>query len=237
MFCIRIGDIPIGIDNRYAGIRYQCKDYEVLEEPLFTVSASEKELLEEQNGDTSLSMEYCESLCVYRNICQKLPQYDAFLMHSAVIAVDGMAYVFAAPSGTGKSTHMQLWLNLLGDRAQIINGDKPIYRFLGDTLYACGTPWQGKERWGSNIMRPVRAVCFLEQSPENRIRTLDIDEVSRRIFRQILIPKSQENFDLFWKLLEKFITNTNFYLLQCNRDLEAAQLAYQTMRRNEDVKS
>ena len=232
MFCIRIADVPIGIDNRYPFIYRQCKGYITdSDEPEFTVRVSEEEILEEQKGDMRFSNGYCESLCLYRKICSKLPAYGAFLMHSAVIAVDDVAYVFSAPSGVGKTTHIRLWLEQSGQRARVVNGDKPIFRFVGETLYACGTPWKGKEDMGSNIMCPVQAICFLEQSPQNHIRPLSMEEVTGRIFHQILIPKDQEDFDCFWPLLEKMMTMVDFYLLQCNRKPEAAQLAYRTMRR------
>lgn len=231
MFCLRIADIPIGIENRYPFVYRQCEGYrEDKSVPAFVVSVSEEEILEEQHGDIRLSKGYCESLCLYRKICCRLPQYETFLMHSSAVAVDGLAYVFSAPSGVGKTTHTRLWLEQFGERAKVVNGDKPVFRFIGDVLYACGTPWKGKEGMGNNIMCPVKAVCFLEQSPKNCIRPLDTEEVIGHIFHQILIPKEKEDFDYFWPLLEKLITTMNFYLLQCNREPEAAQLAYHTMR-------
>ena len=145
--------------------------------------------------------------------------------------MDGEAYVFAAPSGTGKTTHTRLWLEQFGSRAEVVNGDKPVFRFVRGRLYACGTPWRGKEGMGSNIMRPVRAVCFLEQSPANSICPLTREEVCRRIFHQLLMPEDQQELDRLWPLLERLLADTAFYLLQCNREPEAAQLAYQTMRR------
>ena len=231
MFCIKIANIPIGIDNRYPYVRNLCEDYEINdEEPDFTVSATREEILAEQNGDCRFSYGYCESLCIYRKICTHLLQYDAFLIHSAPIALDDEAYVFAAPSGVGKTTHIRLWQQEFGGRVSVINGDKPIYRFMEDDLYVCGTPWRGKEGLGSNIMRPVRAICFLEQAPGNHIRPLSVDEISRRIFSQILIPQETEDFDRFWSLLERMVTSEKFYELKCNRQPEAAKLAYQTMR-------
>ena len=113
----------------------------------------------------------------------------------------------------------------------MVNGDKPVFRFIGNILYACGTPWQGKEEMGSNIIRPVRAVCFLEQSPENHIRPLKEQEVIRHIFHQILIPKETADFERFWALLERMVTTVPFYLLECNREPAAARLAYETMRK------
>lgn len=234
MFCIKIAEIPIGIENRYLFLEGLCREYKTDEKPLFVVSATEDEILSEQDGNINYGKGYCESLCIYRKICLKLPEYNAFLMHSAVIAVEDAAYVFAAPSGTGKTTHIRLWSELFGEKAQVVNGDKPVFRYFGNTLYACGTPWQGKEGLGSNILRPVQAVCFLEQNPENRIRHLRPNEISPYIFRQMLLPKEKEAFECFWNILEKFISSTDFYLMQCNCQKEAAILAYQFMSRKEN---
>ena len=52
-------------------------------------------------------------------------KFDGILLHSSCIVVDGVAYAFSADSGTGKSTHTQLWLKRFGDRAHILNDDKP----------------------------------------------------------------------------------------------------------------
>lgn len=232
MFCIKIAGIPIGIDNQYPYVESFYSDYVVTgEKPAFTACAAEEYDSPELAEKSSIYKERIENGYIYQSVCRKLPRCGAFLMHSSVVVADDEAYVFAAHGGTGKTTHSLLWLKLLGDKAWILNGDKPVFRYIDDVLYACGTPWQGKENLGRNAMRPVRAVCFLEQNPENHIRRMDRNEVSRRIFDQILIPKREDDFDQFWTLLERFVTTTDFYLLQCNRDLEAAQLAYQTMRR------
>ena len=236
MFCIEIAGIPIGIDNRYEYIERLCRGYEIEgKEPDFTVSVSEEEIEKAQNPEKEkrFSNGYVESLCLYRKIGFQLAKYQTFLMHSAVVTVDGKAYAFTAPSGTGKTTHIRLWLEMLGDRAQVLNGDKPLYRFIDGVLYACGTPWQGKEHMGENIMRPVQGICFLEQSPENHIRALSASEVTWKIFRELLIPEEEEELDRYWVLLEKMLDTVPFYLLECNRELEAARLSYETMRSKE----
>lgn len=231
MFYIKIANIPIGIVSRYSYIQDICKEFEVQKmDVAFIVNATEKEILEQQNGNICFSKGYCESLCIFRKICYEIIKYDAFLMHSAVIKMEGVAYVFAAPSGVGKTTHILGWLEQFGDKAQVLNGDKPIFRFIDGILYACGTPWKGKEKLGCNAMCPVQAVCFIEQSQENKIYPLNLSDINRRIFQQILLPKKEEDFEHFWLLLEKMITTVNFYLLQCNQELEAAQIAYDVMR-------
>ena len=93
-----------------------------------------------------------------------LIKYDGILLHSSCVVVDGIAYTFSADSGTGKSTHTQLWLKKFGDRAYILNDDKPAIRLIGDTVYACGTPWSGKYDYSTPAVVPLAGICFLERS-------------------------------------------------------------------------
>ena len=236
MFTIRLAGVVVGVDNRYPYVRRLCRDYIVEgQAPAFTVHATEEDITRQLAEVGGSARPYGENLCIYRAICRKMPLYGAFLMHAAVVEVDGEAYVFTAPSGTGKSTHVRLWLQHFGPRARVLNGDKPLLRFEGDTLYACGTPWQGKENLGCNEMRPVRGVCFLEQAAENRIRRLSASEAGRLIFRQVLIPPEEDAFDCFWSMLDKMLATVDFYLLQCNCEPAASRLSYLTMRRKKNA--
>lgn len=231
MFKIKIAGLVIEIDNKYGYIRRLCRDYITDEETAdFTVSATEEELLEEQReGNDEVSLSYCESLCIYRNICRKMPEYDGFLIHGAAIAVDDEAYIFMAKSGTGKTTHMRLWMKQFGDRAKVVNGDKPIVRRFQDKWYVCGTPWCGKEFFGNNMMAPVKALCFIERDERNHIEAIDFGGVIGRIFHQLLMPESEKEMDVFFDLLNGLISETDSYLLHCNMDEEAAMIAYEGM--------
>ena len=51
---------------------------------------------------------YLEPLAIYRKFCEYAVMEDVVLFHSSAVCVDGEAYVFTAPSGTGKSTHARL---------------------------------------------------------------------------------------------------------------------------------
>ena len=113
MFCIEMAGIPIGIDNRYEYIERLCRGYEIEgKAPDFTVSVTEEELQKAQDAERPYSSGYLESLCLYRKICLRLAKYQAFLMHSAVVAVDEKAYVFTAPSGTGKTTLFRMIMGI-----------------------------------------------------------------------------------------------------------------------------
>ena len=246
MFYINLAGIIIGIEAQYSYTRWVCEDFIIPETkvcvPDFIVSVTEERILDEYhwNQNTPVPSElpdgwigYYEGQCIFEDICLKMPYYDAFLMHAAVVAVDDVAYVFTAPSGTGKTTHMQLWLNQFRTRAKIVNGDKPLIRIVNGIVCACSTPWRGKENLGCHdAVVPIGGVCIIQQNPENHIRKLSATEASRYLFDQLLVSRdSEESFDRFWKLFSQMMETVDFYLLQCNRDPEASRLSYQTMKK------
>lgn len=167
MFIIRLAEIRIRIENRYAFIERQCAGYICPgDEYAFSVSASEEELREEQkNGDFSAA--YCESICLYRHICETLPNYNVFLMHASIIEADGNAYAFTAKSGVGKSTHTALWLKNI-PHARVLNGDKPLLRVETDgSVTAFGLLGTGRKT-GARIS-PLRSAPSALSSAERSI--------------------------------------------------------------------
>lgn len=241
MFSVRLAGLVVRIDNQYDYVRRHCRDY-IVEDSLeadITASATHEEILQELGlqGETELSqmeeskrlaiLAYGEGLCIYRHISREMVRFGGFLIHAAVVAVDGEAYAFTAKSGTGKTTHMRLWLDRFGERAEVVNGDKPILRWIDDTLYAYGTPWCGSEEMGNNMRAPLRALCFVERSETNSITRIPPSDVIGRIFQQLLIPQDEETLDRFLALVEKMIAETDCFLLRCNMQPEAAQVAWQ----------
>ena len=233
MFYIKIADITVAIDNKYEYVRMLCRDYIIppAQEPDMTVRVDEEEIREEMSiAELPVSADYAEGVCVYRHICKPLPErLGAYLMHCAVIEYEGEGYAFAAASGTGKSTHIALWQKRFGEGVRVVNGDKPIMRFVGDRLYAYGTPWCGKEGYNTNTSVPIKAICFIERAAENSIRKITPADALMRIFHQILTPKTVENLDSFLPLLDRTLTEVPCYLLGCNISLEAAEVAYNGM--------
>ncbi len=233
MFCIKIADIRIAIDNKYNYVKLLCNDYTVPESEGvdMTVRVSEEEILREMEAaEVKITPDYAEGVCVYRSICRRLPiDFQSFLMHCAVIEYEGQGYAFAAKSGTGKSTHIALWQKRFGDSVKIINGDKPIMRFANHHLLAYGTPWCGKEGYNINTSVPLTAICFLERSQTNTIRRIKADEAVMRIFHQILSPEDMETVDALFPLLDRMLRQIPCYVLGCNISEEAAEVAYQGM--------
>ena len=132
MFCVQIAGVLVAIENRYAFTKRLCADYIVDASPdecAFSVSATPEEIAVENNDEDAFSPAYCESLALYRKMCTRMLEYDAFLFHAAVVSYAGRGYAFAAKSGTGKSTHVAQWMHALGDRVTVVNGDKPLLRW------------------------------------------------------------------------------------------------------------
>lgn len=221
----------VELRNRYRYVKELCKDYIVEgETPDFAVSATEEEIDEELKiAGLDLPRAYAEATCLHRQIARQLSKYDAFLLHSAVISCDGEGYAFAARSGTGKSTHISLWLKCFGERVHVVNGDKPILRLVDGGFRVYGTPWCGKECLGENTSCALNKLCFLERGAENCIAKVSADEALLRLFSQIYLPEEAEASAATLDLLDQFIQKTSFYLLHCNMEDEAALVSYHGM--------
>ena len=234
MLYIRIAELNICIENKYDYLEKLCREY-TIEKPEnvdMTVSVSDEQIAQEMSiAETEVTAGYAEGVCAYREICKRLPvEFGAYLFHSAVIEYGGDGFAFAAKSGTGKSTHIKLWRRRFGEGVHVVNGDKPILRFENGKLYAYGTPWCGKEGWQTNTRVPLKALCFLERSAENRIRRIGADEAVMLMFHQILTPQDLETGDSLFPLLDKTLREIPCYILGCNMSEEAAEVSYNGMK-------
>lgn len=230
MFLIQLAGCRIRMENRYPYVECLCRDYLADGENFdFSVFATEEEIKAEQSLE-DFPADYCESICLYRHICEKLSAYGVFLMHSSVMEVDGLAYAFTAPSGTGKSTHSALWLKNI-PHARVLNGDKPLYRLNEDNTFTVyGTPWNGKENWGTNISAPLAGICFLQRGEKNSIRPATEEDVIPRLMHQLYLRGPKESAEKQLVLIDSLVRYAKFWILTCNISDEAAKLSYETMR-------
>lgn len=173
---------------------------------------------------------YLEELAVYRKISEKMPYYDTILFHGSVVAVDGVAYMFTAASGTGKSTHVALWRKLFGERAVMVNDDKPLLH-IGDVVTAYGTPYDGKHKLSNRIAVPLKAICILTRAPENSIVPVTRDEAYAMLLQQAYRPNDVFALQKTLTLVDKMAEKVELYRLGCNMELEAAKVAYEGMNR------
>lgn len=154
-FRIALAGQVIGVSALYEQTRTFCKNYltdapasfEVAVTPAdiaFEREKSDREAAVEGHAPGNFSDEYLETLALYRKIVERLLEWDTLLFHGSCISVDSKAYLFTAKSGTGKSTHTQLWKKRFGERAVFINDDKPLLKISAQGVTVYGTPWDTK---------------------------------------------------------------------------------------------
>ena len=227
----RFADFVFDIQPRYDYTLFLCKDYEVKDGvPDFVIKATEEECqAEKQRALSAVSSGYCEGMVIYRKICNAVAAFDTMLLHGATVKVAGKAYAFCVPSGTGKTTHIHLWKLCYKDKVTVLNGDKPLLRKKGDTFFAYGTPWCGKEGWNTNDSAPLSAICFLERAKTNSIRRLSKEEALMRIFEQLLKPSHIAGVEALLSMTDALLSYVPMYLLSCDISEEAAALSFETM--------
>ncbi len=240
-FTVKLADIPVRIQAMSPAMRSFLRDYLCGEEAAFSIRMEEADLEKERALDAeyraeeglkpaSWGREYLESLAIYRKLAERLTEREVLLFHGSAIAVDGEAYLFTAKSGTGKSTHTRLWRELFGERAVMVNDDKPLLRVgqAGVTVY--GTPWNGKHHLGGNLSAPLKALCILQRDASNHIEPISAEDAFPMLLQQCYRPETGEGMVRTLDLLERLSRQVKLYRLGCNMEPEAARISYQGMQ-------
>lgn len=221
--------LKVGYEPKYDMLRQRSEKYRCDGDPDFRIGYTE-DLMENQlelyKGTSEAEIEY---LWMGTAFNVKLLEYSGMFLHSSTVVVDGKAYSFSAPCGTGKSTHTSLWLRLFGDRAFILNDDKAAYRLIDGKYYAFGTPFSGKHDINVNTSAELAGICFIEQAKENSIERMDIDSAVPLLISQTLRPSNLKRTLMLCDFIDELIKNIPVYKLRCNMNPDAAQLAFDTM--------
>lgn len=105
-------------------------------------------------------------------------------LHAAAVEVNGEAFAFSGPSGMGKSTRANAWIEKFG--AKLINGDRPLIDVRHMELY--GVPWDGKEQCFRNVHYPLKAVCDVRRSKSVYVRDMSFSQRRKLLMRQSFLP-------------------------------------------------
>ena len=178
--------------------------------------SAEAERIRVQTGQV-FSPSYVEQMMVLRQIAEALLPFDTLLMHGAVVAINGTAYMFTAKSGTGKTTLIRNWLKRIKN-AYVVNGDKPfiILRGSGELPLACGSPWAGKENLYTNTMVPLKSIILMERAEDNRIERASFDEAFPFLMQQIYQPDEEAQMRKTLLLLQSLDSAVTFWRFHFN---------------------
>lgn len=158
---------------------------------------------------------------------RELLSHDGFQLHSSAVILNGRAYLFSAPSGTGKSTHTEKWVRLFG--ARYLNDDKPALRLMEHGWTAYGTPWSGKHDLSRPEKVPLGAVAFLQRGEENSIQRLTPQAAVPYFVSQLLRYINADQMALQLALLDRLVGAVPVFLLTCRNDDDAALVSRQAM--------
>ncbi len=236
----KIADKVVSVTSIYDEVHEYCAEYQTDENADYSVTTTQADIDYERRKSARedeiegipvrrFSDSYLEELAVYRRIAEKMIDFDTVLFHGSVIAVDGAGYLFTAKSGTGKSTHTRLWREYFGDRAVMVNDDKPLLH-IADTVTAYGTPYNGKHRLGTNISVPLKAICILTRAADNHIEPITREQAYTMLIQQVYRPADMLKMAKTLELADRLADSVKLYRLGCNMDISAAKVAFEGMQ-------
>ena len=195
-----------------------------LEQHLLDLEADEEGLKRRRFSDPFL-----ERSVFQRRIADLLVSRDVLMLHGSTVAVDGEAYLFTAPCGTGKSTHTRSWMSLFGDRAVMVNDDKPFLLMSSSGVMAYGSPWNGKHGLSTNVCVPLKGICLLHRGSENVISRADAANIRELLAHQLHIPEDPSLAPRVSALLDILLEKVSLWEMYCNKDVDAARVAHSSM--------
>ena len=241
-FQMKIAGAVAAVTSLFAPPPHYFHAYLTADAPDFSVAVTEEDLRFEQAELDAEAIEegfrrreftdpFLERAAIQRAFAEFLFDRDTLLLHGSTVAVDGRAYLFTAPCGTGKSTHTRLWREAFGDRAVMINDDKPFLRLSDTAVVAFGSPWSGKHGLDTNLSVPLAGICILERGTENVIRPISPEVALPRLQKEAYVPMEEEKYPQFQTLVEKLSRQVPLWHMTCTKDHQAAKVAYDAMRK------
>lgn len=239
-FRIRIAGKVTEVQPLFESTEVYCSRYLCDAQPEFSVSVTKEDLLFEQHMlDVEAREEgmklrkftdpFLERTAIQRKIADELVKHNTLLLHGSTIGVDGEAYLFTATCGTGKSTHTRLWREVFGERAVMINDDKPFLQ-IGDTgVIAHGAPWSGKHGLDTNISLPLKGICILHRGAENVITRMTPEEAIPMLLHQSHAPVDLCAQKRVVSLVKKLAETVPLWQMHCTKSPDAAYVSYHAM--------
>lgn len=107
-------------------------------------------------------------------------------IHSASLYYKKKAWLFSGSSGTGKSTHTNLWHDLF--QTPVINGDLNLIELTEKGPVIHGMPWCGTSQIADPETYPLGGIILLKKAEKNLFQKLSIDEKTLFILQRSISP-------------------------------------------------
>ena len=239
-FKIQIAGLATQVLPLYETTAVYCRSYLTEEAAAFCIAITEEDLafeqhmLDEEAREEGMKLRkftgpFLERAAIQRKIAEELLKTDTFLLHGSTVAVDGKAYLFTAACGTGKSTLTRLWREVFGERAVMINDDKPFLQITQGGVIAHGSPWSGKHGLDTNTCAPLKGVCILHRGPMNQIRPMTAEEALPMLHHQSYESADAASREKVCALVNRLAQRIPLWEMDCTKEREAALVAFAAM--------
>ena len=210
------------------------KEYITNDKHQYEIEDTLEELEEFSKAYAGEDVKNIETLLIQKKVVDILLTNNVVNFHGSSLYLDNAdnGYIFTAPSGTGKSTHVARLKEHYKDRLTIINDDKPFISKIGKSYYIYGSPWSGKSHISSNVKAKLKAILIIYQSKSNEISKMDNKEAIKHLIREIHIPKGVEATSLGLDFLINMIKDIDIYYLGLNLDKDAINNTIKVMEGN-----
>lgn len=156
--------------------------------------------------------------------------FQTFLIHASSVMIGENAFAFSGVSGTGKSTHSNLWLKHIL-YTELLNDDHPVVRIMPNgEVHIFGSPWSGKTDCYKDKEKKLKGIILLKQAPKNEIRQLKgIESYFVVLNNSTKLRSNKEHIKQLGDLIETIVNKIPVYVLENLPNEEAALLSYETL--------
>ena len=147
-------------------------------------------------------------------------QHNMVVLHSASLLYKGKAWLFSGSSGTGKSTHTNLWKEY--EQISLLNGDLNLIAMENGIPVVCGLPWCGTSKINTTHTYPLGGITLLGKSPENHVEALSSDKKVLLVTQRLISPawtstQLQRNLSVITEIVPHILVTK----LHCTKEKEA----------------
>ena len=155
-------------------------------------------------------------------VSRMLGRDGGLLLHSSAVVKDGVAYLFAGHTGTGKSTISAI---AEADGARVLSDDRTIITLGGAGALAWGTPWHGTLARSAAEVAPIRAISLLVQDTTDRLEPLTPQRAWKELFVRLIMPGfSADDTQRTLEALERLVQRVRVHVLHFRPRVEAFRL-------------
>ena len=231
---IKIADIVIEINAFNESTKKYCEDFLSDEDSDLTITMSREDLENEKHINEDGKVYASEEIsALYRKIADLFIERNIVVFHGSSFKVNDYAFIVTARSGVGKSTHVNLLKQLLGNDLVYINDDKPLLEINNNNLMLYSSPWNGKERRGNNTKAPLKAIIFLNRGNNTYKQLNNSEEVYFKLLSQIYLPRDKDKREKALKIIDILLKSVNFYEINVNKEIASASMTYERIIKNE----